>query len=236
MLRKIALVFPLLLISCSKKDQPAPQRPTGPVTQKEINNWMLDSMRYFYLWNDQLPATADTTLTATSFFNQLKNKDDRFSFLYKPTDQSTYPKYMLYVYGIDFSVIAWHAAPGGVLGVVKLVIPGSVAALNGIQRGSYFTQINGTTLTSANATTLSNTLLQSGSTALLTMATVNNNNVTEGNTVTLPAQGLSENVIYRQNTLTVNGTSFRASAGQGTCRASYESSLIDHTETLLFHS
>lgn len=205
MLRRIALVFPLLVMACSKKDQPLAPTPTGPVTQKETNSWMLDSMRHFYLWNDQLPATADTMLTATAFFNQLKSKDDRFSFLYKPADQSTYPKYMLYVYGIDFSVIAWPAAPGGVLAVVKLVIPGSVAALNGIQRGSYFMQINGTTLTSANATTLSNTLLQSGSAALLTMATVNNTNVTEGNTVTLPAQGLGENVIYRQNTLTVNG-------------------------------
>jgi len=195
MLRRIAFVFPLLVMACSKKDEPV--IPTGPVTQKEINSWMLDSMRYFYLWNDQLPAKADTTLTATAFFNQMKSSEDRFSFLYNPADHSTYPKYMLYAYGIDFSVIDWPTAPGGVYGVVKLVIPGSVAALNGIQRGSYFTQINGTTLTSANAGTLSNTMLQSGSTATLTMAT--------GNVITLPAQGLGENPIYRQNTFPVNG-------------------------------
>jgi C-terminal processing protease CtpA/Prc len=194
MLRKIAFVLPLLLISCSKKDQPAPQSPTGPVTQKEINNWMLDSMRYFYLWNDQLPATADTELTATAFFDQLKSGEDRFSFLYKPSDQSTYPKYMLYIYGIDFSVIE---QPGGVTAVVKLVLPGSVAALNGIKRGSYFTQINGSTLTAANAGTLSNTLLQSGSAAILTME--------DGSIVTLPAQGLGENPIYQQTMLPVNG-------------------------------
>ncbi|SFE96315.1 Peptidase family S41 [Chitinophaga sp. CF118] len=206
MLRRICytLVFPLLVISCSKKDDPAPPIPTGPVTQKEVNNWLLDSMRYFYLWNDQLPATADTMLTTTAFFNQLKSKDDRFSFLYKPADQSTYPKYMLYIYGIDFSVINWPTAPGGAIGVVKLVIPGSVAALNGIQRGSYFTQINGTTLTSTNASTLSNALLQVSS-AALTMATVDNNSVKEDSTITLPAQALPENPIYQQSTSTVNG-------------------------------
>jgi carboxyl-terminal processing protease len=194
MLRRIVLVFPLLVMACSKKDQPIPPVNTGPVTQKETNSWILDSMRYFYLWNDQLPAVVDTTLTATAFFNKIKSPEDRFSFLYKPSDINTYPKYMLYVYGIDFSVIE---SPTGALGVVKLVIPGSVAALNGIHRGSYFTQINGTTLTAENAATLSNTLLQSGETALLTMA--------DGNTITLPAQGLGENVIYQQNTLTVNG-------------------------------
>jgi hypothetical protein len=104
---------------------------------------------------------------------------------------------MLFVYGLDFSIIDWPTAPGGVIGVVKLVIPGSVAALKGIQRGSYFTQINGTTLTATNATTLSNALLQSGTTASFTMA--------DGHTVTLSAESLGENPIYQQTTSTVKG-------------------------------
>jgi carboxyl-terminal processing protease len=182
----------LLLAACSKKDQLV--MPTGPVTQKETNSWILDSMRYFYLWNDQLPGNADTTLTATAFFTQLKNKDDRFSFLYKPADESTYPKYMLFVYGFDFSVID---GPNGVTGVVKLVIPGSVAALKGMQRGSYFTQINGTTITADNAATLSNAVLQSGTGASFTMA--------DGKTITLSAESLGENPIYQQTTTTING-------------------------------
>jgi len=202
-MKRYSLIF-LLLTACSKKDQPVTPVPTGPVTQKETNNWMLDSMRYFYLWNDQLPATADTTLTTTAFFNQLKSPEDRFSFIYKPADLSTYPKYMLYMYGIDFSVIDWPAAPGGVLGVVKIVLPGSVAALNGIKRGHYFTQINGTTLTGTNAAAVSNALLDASS-ATLTMATVDNSTVKEDSAIFLPAQGLSENPIYLQDTRNVNG-------------------------------
>lgn len=199
------LVFSLLLMACSKKDQPVTPVPTGPVTQKETNNWMLDSMKYFYLWNDQLPATADTTLTTTAFFNQIKSKEDRFSYIYKPKDNSTYPKYMLFIYGIDFSVIDWPTAPGGAIGVVKLVIPGSLAAQYGVQRGHYFTQINGTTLTAANAIALSNTLLQSGASAELKMATVNNNTVTEDSTLTIPARNLGENPIYQQKTFNSSG-------------------------------
>lgn len=202
-MKRYSFVF-LLLAACSKKDQPVIPVPTGPVTQKEINNWMLDSMKYFYLWNDQLPVTADTTLTTTAFFNQMKSQEDRFSFIYKPADISTYPKYMLYMYGIDFSVIDWPTAPGGALGVVKIVIPGSVAALNGIKRGDYFTRINGTTLTGTNATSVSNALLEASS-ATLTMATVDNISVKEDSTIFLPAQGLSENPIYLQNTRNVKG-------------------------------
>jgi carboxyl-terminal processing protease len=188
------LPFLLLLAACNKKDQPVPSIPTGPVTQKETNSWMLDSMRYFYLWNDQLPATVDTTLNATDYFARLKNKDDRFSFLYKPADQTTYPKYMLFVYGFDFSIID---GPTGITGVVKLIIPGSVAALKGMQRGSYFTQINGTTITADNAATLSNAVLQSGTTASFTMA--------DGKVITLSAESLGENPIYQQTTATING-------------------------------
>lgn len=205
MLRKMgaALVFPLLVMACSKKDHPLTPVPTGPVTQKETNNWILDSMRYFYLWNDQLPATADTVLTTTAFFNQIKSREDRFSFIYKPSDITTYPKYMLYIYGIDFSIIDWPTATGGALGVIKSVLPGSIAAQYGIKRGHYFTQINGQTVTKDNATTLSGDLLQASS-ASLTMATVSNDAVTTDSTIQLSAQSLPEDPIYLATTWKIN--------------------------------
>jgi carboxyl-terminal processing protease len=193
-----------ILAACKKDDAPAPSNPTGPVTQKEINNWMLDSMRYFYLWNESLPAKADTSLKTTDFFASLKNSADRFSFVYQPNNLATYPKYMLYIYGMDFDIIAWPGAPGGAIGVVKLVIPGTPAAQAGIQRGTYFTQINGTAVTSANAETLSNGLLNAKA-ASFTLATVNNNTVTEGQAVTLSAGSYAENSIYLSNTRQVAG-------------------------------
>lgn len=200
-----ALACLVLIGACSKDKDPGPSAPTGPVTQKEINNWILDSMRYFYLWNASLPATADTSLSTIAFFNSLKNSADQFSFLYNPSDLSTYPKSMLFSYGIDFSVIDWPKAPGGAIGVIKLVLPNSPANHQaGLQRGIYFTRINGTALSSNNAATLSEALLQESS-ATFTLATVTNDNVTEDTTITLAAQTLGEEPIYEQSIFNSNG-------------------------------
>jgi C-terminal processing protease CtpA/Prc len=193
-----------LINACSKDDDPGPKVPTGPVTQKEINNWILDSMRYFYLWDASLPATADTQLSTTAFFNSLKNNADRFSLLYNPNDLSTYPKSMLFSYGIDFTVIDWPKAPAGAIGIVKLVLPRSPAEQQGLKRGSYFTRINGTALSSSNAAGLSDKLLQQSS-ASFTLATATNDNVTEDTTITLTAQTLGEEPIYGQSVFNANG-------------------------------
>src|SRR5690606_4761602 len=197
------LLASIMLIHACKKNNDLPAPPTGPVSQQEINNWILDSMRYFYLWNQHLPAQADTQPTV-AFFNQLKYTGDRFSLIYNPDDLSTYPRYMLYTYGIDFDVIAWPTAPGGAIGVIKFIIPGSAAALQGVKRGDYFTRINGTVLTSSNAAGLSEALLQEGE-GDITMATTDNNTVTEGKPVSLHTQLLAEYPIYAQGVGNVSG-------------------------------
>ncbi|HEY8919886.1 MAG TPA: S41 family peptidase, partial [Chitinophaga sp.] len=193
----------LFIAACSKDPQPPPV-PTGPVTQKETNSWILDSMRYFYLWNSTLPAKVDTQPAALAYFNLLKNKDDRFSFIYDQNDLSTYPKYMLYNFGIDFTIIDFPNAPAGAVGVIKLVLEGSPAAMLGLRRGNYFTRINGTIVSSSNAATLSENLLQQSS-GTFTLATVSGNTVKEDTAVTLRAQSLGEYPIYGQGIRTVNG-------------------------------
>lgn len=206
MLQKLftALTLVCLLAACHKHDQDVTPILTGPVTQKETNNWILDSMRYFYLWNEDLPSRADTSLTATVFFAQLKNKADRFSYIYNLKDPGTYPQYMLYRYGLDFDIIPWPAAPGGVIGVVKLVMPGSLAEISGFHRGTYFTRLNGTILNSSNAASLGNAVLHTGP-AIFTLATIQSNTVTEGEAVTLPAQTLAERPIYANTTFRAGG-------------------------------
>lgn len=187
----IACTIFLCFAACRKDKDTTTPTPTGPVTQSEINNWILDSMKYFYIWNETLPATADTSLSAPNFFTTLKYKDDKFSLLYKIGDYFTYPKYMLYQSGIDFTIIA---SGDSALGVIKLVIPGSVADVQGIKRGDAFSAVDGTPVTTANATTLSENMLAASS-FTLTMQS--------GSAITIPAQGLSENPIYLQDTFLV---------------------------------
>jgi len=183
------------LAACSKKDD-GPVVPTGPVTQQEINNWILDSMHLFYLWNDQLPTQANNTQETSAFFNSIKSGEDKFSVIYNPNDPATIKSDMLYKYGVDFSIISWPSAPGGVIGVVKLVVPGSYAAADGLKRGDYFTRINETVLTSGNSVSLSEQL-RMGSGGTITPATVNGNVVTEEALVSLRPAKITENPVYQ---------------------------------------
>ncbi|MBC9911370.1 S41 family peptidase [Chitinophaga varians] len=189
-----------LITACSKKDD-VPPAPTGPVTQQEINNWVLDSMRYFYLWNDQLPANPNTTLETTAFFTGIKYTDDRFSLLYNPEDPATYATDIRSKYGIDYSIISWPQRPEGVIGVIKLVVPGSYAAAAGLKRGSYFTRINETSVTAANAATLSEQL-RTAATGSLTPATVSGTTITENTSVLLQGRPVTVNPVYASTLIT----------------------------------
>ncbi|MCW3462820.1 S41 family peptidase [Chitinophaga nivalis] len=203
-MRNYLLGVTLLLCACSKKDQPAPPppRPSGPATQQDINKWILDSMRHYYLWNDQLPTTVDATLSAPDYFQSIKNANDPFSLLYNPGNWNTYPRYMFYNYGMNYNVIPWPSAPGGAIGVIELVIPGSNAAAAGFSRGHYFTRINGTPLTAANAPALTAQVLKTGEGAF-TPATINNGMVTEGQPRTVLLGIATENPLYANSVMTV---------------------------------
>ncbi|QHS62540.1 S41 family peptidase [Chitinophaga agri] len=200
----LALTTSLLIVSCKKDDVVQPVVPTGPVTRQEVNNWILDSMRMFYLWNNSLPSIADSQPSATAFFTGLKNKADRFSVIYRQDDATSFPKYMLTTFGISYNIVGYPQAPGGVIGVIGLVIPGSPAAALGLARGSYFTAINGTTLTTSNAAAIGQEMLSGGS-AVLTLATISNNTITKGGDIILNAQHFREQPIYQQSVQTVHG-------------------------------
>lgn len=184
----------VLIAACRKKNDISPV-PTGPVTQQEINNWVLDSMRYFYLWSDQLPTNPDKNTAPSTFFSNIKNTADRFSLLYNPEDPATYAHDIRSKYGIDFSIISWPQRPEGVMGVVKLVIPGSYAAAAGLKRGSYFTRINETSLTTDNAARLSEQL-STAATGSLTPATVTGSNIVENTPVQLQGKQIVVNPVY----------------------------------------
>lgn len=183
-----------LLAACSKKDDTPPPL-TGPVTQQEINNWILDSMRVFYLWNRQLPEKPDHSLETQVFFSSIRNAEDKYSIVYNPDDASAGGTDLLYKYGLDFSIISWPQAAGSVMGVVQIVIPGSGAEQAGFKRGDYFTRINGTLLTSANAVQLSEEMKKAGS-SRLTKASINGGTITEDTTITLQGGSVNENPVY----------------------------------------
>ncbi|MCW3466598.1 sigma-70 family RNA polymerase sigma factor [Chitinophaga nivalis] len=192
------LVLSCLFISACSKDKGDIQ-PSGPVTTQEVNQWILDSMQYFYYWKDGLPATADQQLSAPDYFHQLRNAADRFSFIYDPANANTLPTSLRSVYGMEATVIGYPQAPGGALGVIQLVQAGSPAASKDLERGGLFTRINGTLLNSTNATTLLQQLATTGK-GSLTRATINaDGTITEGNVQEISRGGYTEEPAVQQS-------------------------------------
>lgn len=196
-LRLLCLI--LLFSACRKQDAPAP---TGPVTQQEINNWILANMREYYLWNQSLPAVADAQQEPVAFFNSLKHPGDRFSVIY---NESNFPRGMLRTFGIDYYVIPWAQAPGGAIGIINFVIPGSAAALNGLKRGDYFTRISNAIISPANAQQLGQELLNKNTGNITTASVAGNGQVTEIRPVALEGRMIVENPLYEKKTWLVNG-------------------------------
>lgn len=189
----------LLLSACRKQDAPAP---AGPATQQEINNWILANMREYYLWNQSLPAGADGQQEPVTFFNSLKQPGDRFSVIY---NESNFPKGMLRTFGIDYYIIPWVQAPGGAIGIVNFVIPGTAAALNGLKRGDYFTRISNTIITPANAQQLGKELLLKSKSNITTAKVLDNGQVTEAQQVAIEGRLIVENPLYEKKTWQING-------------------------------
>ncbi|RAJ75662.1 C-terminal processing protease CtpA/Prc [Chitinophaga dinghuensis] len=193
--RSLLLAGTVLLIgSCRKDSTVSPVIPTGPVTQAEINSWVLDSMHYFYLWNQQLPAKADTTLIPPSFLLKLRQQEDVFTSLINPDDPETLPVSLYNNFGLDIGVIDFPASPTGVIGVVKIVVANSYAASK-FSRGSYLTKINNTPVTAANASSLIADVLKAKS-GSFTPAIYTNGILTEGTPVQLTFGYTRENPVY----------------------------------------
>jgi C-terminal processing protease CtpA/Prc len=191
----------VLLFACRKDDAPPPV-PTGPVTLQETNNWILDSMRYYYLWNEGLPGRADTLLTGINFFNSLRKTTDSFSQMIDANNVSgTIQKDLLHAYGFSYAVVSIDGISQP-LGLIKFVIPGSDSNLDGLNRGDYFTRINGKLLTASNAVQLENELMKETN-GTITKAAVNGSSVTEQDEILIKNKLLLENPLYVKKTWNV---------------------------------
>ena len=193
---KFIIAFFLLInsYSCRKRDD-KPTYEEG--TNEYINVWILDSLKRYYLWNEQLPSKVDLSASPVNFFSTVRNRADRFSFVVRPGDLSTYPINILQRYGFDFAII--EVDRGKVIGVIKQVLKESPASRAGLSRGAYFTRINDKELNESNRATLEKEIFNNNK-ASFTLAEVTANQWIEKQVVTLstgviPDQGNLNKVI-----------------------------------------
>jgi C-terminal processing protease CtpA/Prc len=156
---------------------------TSTVTTQDVNTWVLDSMRFYYYWNDKIPANPDKSLPTGGnggFFDSLLNKynattnrdGDRFSWIAQSAaDLSASLGGQSKTEGFEFRLGYRSSAQTEIIGGVIYVLPGSAADKAGIKRGDIFYKVNGSRMVLSNYQSL---LSASGDTKTYTFATISN--------------------------------------------------------------
>ncbi len=192
----VSLSF-FLLSSCHSDDDI-----TKPDTSSStyVNDWIYEQMGIYYLWNETLPANPDKSLSPDKFFESLKNKADRFSWI-----QENYEELMSSLSGVSsgdigFEYVGYLISNDSdlVLGQIAYVKPNTPAQSAGLKRGDLFTQVDGVALTTSNWRTL---LSGQGSTAQITF--INSDLESMGNKTISKVTKYEENPVYLDSTYNV---------------------------------
>jgi C-terminal processing protease CtpA/Prc len=178
----ISSVF--LVSSCKKSADnidplatiPSSPTATGPVTNGEVDRWILANMRQSYYWNDKIPVNPDTTLAPGDFFKAILNtynattnpNGDRFSWIQQSAAElSASLNGETKTDGMEYKMYLRSSSGDDVIGKVLYVQKNSPAEQAGLIRGDIFYQINGQNLTRTNYSSL-----LSGDTKTYTLAKV----------------------------------------------------------------
>lgn len=199
----ICAAIPFLSVSC-RKEAGLPDLPVPRDSMEQVNRWILDSMLRYYYWSSELTIPNTLEGQPQDFFRSLVASADRFSWL---SDGKTVPipGNSFTHYGFHF-LLAAHAAYSGtqLLGILTLVAPGSPADYSQLQRGSYFSKVNGIAITAASWKNCVDQL-NSGLALQLTLVTeTNSGNWQETGTITLKTQYFENRPVYRTQVFSVS--------------------------------
>ncbi|MDR0713845.1 MAG: PDZ domain-containing protein [Bacteroidales bacterium] len=141
----------IMLLSCDKDSD---NNNNNNVT---INNWILENMSTYYLWEQYLPSRTDKSLSPDAYFESLLYSEDRFSWI-----QDDFLELINMLAGIvkeagyDYWLSRVTANSSSVAGIITYIKPGSPAEQAGLKRGDIFLTVNGQQLTDTNYGTLTN--------------------------------------------------------------------------------
>lgn len=208
------------IISCRKAEEIAPAAPavisttavSGPVTDTEVNNWILENMKFWYYWNDKLPASPNPSQKPDKFFDSLLNKfnattnptGDRFSWIQESAEEL---KASLSgeetTTGMEFKLFLREAGSSDIIAKVLYVHPNSPASKAGVKRGDIISAVNSTKLTNANYSDL---MFGAGNTKTYGFATIENSKIVDANvTKSITAVVYQANPVYLDSVYTIQG-------------------------------
>jgi C-terminal peptidase prc len=140
------------ILSCKVKTDPAPS--TDDKAFQEINSWVYDNMKYWYLWTDQMPAKATSNDSTNNYFYTLLNdygNTDRFSWIQADVDELTKSLNGINkVFGMKYNIYYLDNTQTKVGFFVTYVIKDSPAEKAGLKRGDIILTVNGTQLDANN--------------------------------------------------------------------------------------
>ena len=194
----LLLALSLLVItfsSCKKNDSSGPD----DTANNEINEWVVENMRYVYYWNESIPADSRLNFSQEppAFFETLRNPADRFSWISKADELEENLSGVSTSTGMNFFLVQYNCDNSGnncrnLFGTVRNVVPGSPAEAAGVERGMIFTGVNGQTLTPGNYMSVLDPYLK-GQGFSINLATLNNNTLAPSDeTIALTATKIAE--------------------------------------------
>lgn len=128
-------------------------------TDRQVNGWIYDQMRAYYLWNNYLPASPNFNQDPESFFESIcywydkyTNPDgDRFSFIYPDYEELTKLMSGVQTHELGFECFFYLLDDSGrAVGEIQYVKKNTPAEKEGLKRGQVFTEFNGKILTTSN--------------------------------------------------------------------------------------
>lgn len=151
----LALVPLTFLVTSCKEEDPRPVQSKATTVINEanayVNSWIHENMEYWYFWSDELPEDSDSNLDPEDYFESLRNRDDRFSWI-----QNNYKELLNSLQGISkeagYEYVLYREKEGSdeVLMQVLYTKPASPAEAAGLKRGDAITHINGKRITTEN--------------------------------------------------------------------------------------
>jgi C-terminal processing protease CtpA/Prc len=209
-LRIFSFLFLISFLTNCKKD-------TAISEATDVNKFIYNDLKDYYLWTDQVPNLAITKYTTkdalNSFLNGYSDPNKLFTSLlynYEIIDKWSFIvddsqviddwiQGISETMGFDF-MLARIGTSGDVFGFVRYVYKDSPAAKAGIKRGDLFMKVDGTQLTVDNY----QTQLFTKVTYSLSMATISGTTISlNGKTVTMTAIQMQENPIQLDTVLQV---------------------------------
>ncbi len=188
--------------SCSKKGAAVDPYPADSLGR--INRWVLDSMRRYYYWSDEIPAFPDYSLQTDLFFKSLLSSKDRFSWITNGGSVEAASN-SYFIYGFQYALVS-VTGYNGYIGVVTLVNTGSSADKAGLQRGSCFVQVNNAGINEQNKNEIIRQL-KTGTQVSITPAVYSNGNWMTSAAVKLTNRYAGENAVHAVRNFTAGGIS-----------------------------